>query len=79
MKIHVKCFASLSTKDSCRHDRLRSFTLGGDNVTVANLIEQVRLPEKEIATVFVNGRRSGIESRLSDGDRVAFVPAVGGM
>lgn len=79
MKIHVKCFASLSTEDSCRHDRLRSFTLGGDNVTVGNLIKQVRLPEKEIATVFVNGRRSGIESRLSDGDRVAFVPAVGGM
>ena len=79
MKINVKCFASLSTDDTCRHDQLRSITLGGDNATVGNLIEQVRLPEKEIATVFVNGRRSGIDARLSDGDRVAFVPAVGGM
>ncbi len=79
MKINVKCFASLSTDDTCRHDQLRSITLGGDSATVGNLIKQVRLPEKEIATVFVNGRRSGLESRLSDGDRVAFVPAVGGM
>jgi molybdopterin converting factor small subunit len=79
MKIDVKCFASLSIDDTCRHDQLRSITLGGDNATVANLIKQVRLPEKEIATVFVNGRRSGIDDRLTDGDRVAFVPAVGGM
>ena len=79
MKINIKCFASLSTDDSCRYDRPRSITLGDENATVANLIKQVRLPEKEIATVFVNGRRSRIESRLSDGDRVAFVPAVGGM
>jgi molybdopterin converting factor small subunit len=79
MNINVKCFASLSTDDSCRHDQLRSITLGGDSATVGNLIKQVRLPEKEIATVFVNGRRSGLEDRLSEGDRVAFVPAVGGM
>ncbi len=79
MKINVKCFASLSTEDTCRHDQLRSITLGGENATVGNLIKSVPLPEKEIATVFVNGRRSGLDARLSDGDRVAFVPAVGGM
>jgi molybdopterin converting factor small subunit len=79
MKINVKCFASLSTGDSCRHDQLRSITLGGDNPTVGHLIKRVPLPENQIATVFVNGRRSGIDARLSDGDRVAFVPPVGGM
>jgi molybdopterin converting factor small subunit len=79
MKINVKCFASLSTDDTCRHDQLRSISLGRENATVGNLIKHVKLPEKEIATVFVNGRRSGLDARLSDGDRVAFVPAVGGM
>jgi molybdopterin converting factor small subunit len=79
MKINVKCFASLSTDDTCRHDQLRSITIGGDNATVDTLIDHVQLPKKEIATVFVNGRRSGIDDRLADGDRVAFVPAVGGM
>jgi molybdopterin converting factor small subunit len=79
MKINVKCFASLSTDDTCRHDQLRSINLDGKNATVANLIDHVRLPKQEIATVFVNGRRSGINDRLADGDRVAFVPAIGGM
>ena len=79
MKINVKCFASLSTDDSCRHDQLTSITLESDNATVGHIAKQVRLPEEEIATVFVNGRRSGLDSRLTDGDRVAFVPAVGGM
>ena len=79
MEINVKCFASLSTDDSCRHDRLRSITLADDYATVGNLIDHVQLPKKEISTVFVNGRRSGIDDRLADGDRVAFVPAVGGM
>jgi molybdopterin converting factor small subunit len=79
MEVNVKCFASLSSDDSCRHDQLRSITLGSDNATVENLIDQVQLPKNEIATVFVNGRRSGMEDRLADGDRVAFVPAVGGM
>ncbi len=31
MKINIKCFASLSTDDTCRHDQLRSITLTGDN------------------------------------------------
>ena len=79
MKINVKCFASLSTDDTCRHDQLRSITLGDDNTTVGNLAEHVKISENEIATVFVNGRRSGLDARLSDGDRVALVPAVGGM
>lgn len=79
MKINVKCFASLSTDDTCRHDRLSSITLANDHATVGNLIDHVQIPKDEISTVFVNGKRSGIGDRLADGDRVAFVPAVGGM
>jgi molybdopterin converting factor small subunit len=79
MKINVKCFASLSTDDSCRHDRLRTVTLDDDKGTVDNLIDRVQVPKNEIATVFVNGRRSDVDGQLADGDRVAFVPAVGGM
>jgi len=79
MKINIKCFASLSTDDTCRHDQPRSITLDGDNATVGSLIDHVRIPQNDIATVLVNGRRSGVDCRLADGDRVAFVPAVGGM
>ncbi len=79
MRINVKCFATLSNEDACRHDRHEAVMLSEENATVSKLIEQVKVPEKKIATVFVNGRRSGIDTRLSEGDRVAFVPAVGGM
>ena len=79
MKINVKCFASLSTDDNCRHDQLRSITLSDDNATVGNLAEHVQVSENKIATVFLNGKRSGLDARLSDGDRVTLVPAVGGM
>jgi molybdopterin converting factor small subunit len=43
------------------------------------LADQARVPEEAISLVFVNGRRSDFDQRLSDGDRVAFAPAVGGM
>ena len=33
----------------------------------------------QIALVFVNHRRSTLDQRLTDGDRVAFAPHVGGM
>jgi len=79
MKINVKCFASLSNEDTCRHDQPISIAIGEDKATVGKLIDHLQVPEKEIATVFVNGRREGRDGRLSDGDRVAFVPAVGGM
>lgn len=79
MKINVKCFATLSNEDSCRHDRHEAIILSEDNATVGQLIEQVKVSENKVATVFVNGRRSGLDARLLDGDRVALVPAVGGM
>jgi molybdopterin converting factor small subunit len=79
MNINVKCFASLSNDDTCRHDQAKSISLGADNATVGSLLEHVQVDQKEISTVFVNGRQSSLDDRISDGDRVAFVPAVGGM
>ncbi|BBO68950.1 hypothetical protein DSCA_28800 [Desulfosarcina alkanivorans] len=79
MKISVKCFSSLHNGDTCRHDRGRTVSLTGGTTTAKTLADHVRIPERDIALVFVNGRRTGIGKRLADGDRVAFVPAVGGM
>jgi molybdopterin converting factor small subunit len=79
MQISVKCFSSLANEDTCRHDQGKTISLSGDTATVKNLAQQVEIPEQEIHTVFINGKRSELDNRLSDGDRVAFVPAVGGM
>jgi molybdopterin converting factor small subunit len=79
MNINVKCFASLANDETCRHDQPRSISLNEENATVGSILEQIKVSETEVSTVLVNGRRSGLDVRLSDGDRVAFVPAVGGM
>lgn len=79
MNISVKCFSSLHNGDTCRHDRGHTISLSNETSTVKMLADRVRIPEQDIALVFVNGRRAEIDNNLADGDRVAFVPAVGGM
>jgi len=69
----------LSNTGDCSYDQARTLSPSGDVVTVRMLADQARVPEEAISLVFVNGRRSDFDQRLSDGDRVAFAPAVGGM
>ena len=79
MNVNVKCFSSLSNSDGCRYDQARTVVLESDTATVKMLADQVNVVENDVALVFVNGRRSAIEEPLAEGDRVAFVPAIGGM
>ncbi len=79
MIINFKCFSSLHNADTCRHDRHSTVTIASEVSTVRKLAGHVQIPEQDIALVFLNGRRAGIDDLLSDGDRVAFVPATGGM
>lgn len=79
MNVNVKCFSSLSNSDTCRYDQARTIALESGTATVKTLAEQVNVSENDVALVFVNGKRSVIEKQLAEGDRVAFVPAVGGM
>lgn len=79
MNVNVKCFSSLSNSDTCRYDKARTIALESDTATVKTLADQVNVSENDVALVFVNGRRSVIDKQLAEGDRVAFVPAVGGM
>lgn len=47
--------------------------------TVRTLAERLGLPMKYVRLVFVNGRQVGLESVLSEGDSVFFIPpALGG-
>lgn len=78
MEISIKCFATLANMESCRHDHASTISLS-DDATVKDLVQHANIKEKNIATVFVNSKRSALDHSLSDGDNVAFVPAVGGM
>ena len=79
MNVDILCFSSLANDGTCRYDRTRSVYLDDETASARSLAQAARIPEADIATVFVNGRRSPLEHRLTEGDRVAFVPAVGGM
>lgn len=78
MNINLKCFATLANMESCRHDHASTVSLD-KNATVRDLAQHAQINEQDINTVFVNSKRSKLDQNLSDGDNVAFVPAVGGM
>jgi len=79
MNVEIICFATLSNGTTCRFDQSRTVSLNSEPPTARSLARENQIPEGHIATILVNGKRATIDHRLSDGDRVAFVPAVGGM
>jgi molybdopterin synthase sulfur carrier subunit len=49
-----------------------------EGATVANLIDELGLPEEEIKLVFVNATYRELDYVLSGGDEVGIFPPVGG-
>jgi len=78
MKINVKCFATLSEAGHCDYKDSRVTELD-ENADVNELIIKLGLPQNKVEIIFVNGKRVDSNQTLSDGDRVGFFPAVGGM
>lgn len=78
MKIDLKCFATLVNPATCDFRESTAYTLA-DEQTVGDLVREAGIAEKDIKIVFVNGRVAGLDTVLSDGDRVGLAPAVGGM
>jgi molybdopterin converting factor small subunit len=53
--------------------------MGKNEARVDQLAQQISIPEEDVSVVFVNGKHATLDSTLSEGDRVAFVPPTGGM
>jgi len=49
-----------------------------DHFSGRALLEKLDIPEKMVFTIMVNGVHKNPDEMLSDGDRVAIFPAVGG-
>ena len=49
-----------------------------DGATVADLIEKMELPAREVKVAFVNGRRQSPDWVLNQGDEAGIFPPVGG-
>jgi molybdopterin converting factor small subunit len=79
MKIDVTCFASLSNDMTCSYDQTKTVSVESDNATARMVADTISIRHEDVAFIFINGKRATIDNQLTDGDRVAFVPAVGGM
>jgi molybdopterin converting factor small subunit len=78
MKVTMKCFATLSEDGKCNFNDGTDYQLG-DGQTVEDLIEAAGLQKEEVKIAFVNSKKVGLDSVLSEGDRIGFAPATGGM
>ncbi|MCK4682031.1 MoaD/ThiS family protein [Candidatus Bipolaricaulota bacterium] len=78
MRVEVRLHASL--------ERIRPGLKAGEalplelkeGTTVERMVEALDIPKKGIHLVVVNGRTRPLDHPLSDGDRVALFPPVGG-
>ena len=78
MKVDVKCFATLANDGTCDYKQSTAYELE-DGQTVADLAASAGIADENIKITFVNGRHADRGTVLAHGDRVGFVPPVGGM
>ena len=78
MKVKLKCFANLPERYDC------DYTDGSEHEitpaeTVAQFAARLKISDKDIKIIFINGKKANKDNVLKDGDRLAFAPATGGM
>ncbi|GAB4251916.1 MAG: MoaD/ThiS family protein [Thermoleophilia bacterium] len=74
--IDVRLFATLPTKS---RDGRRIYQVEPrEGLTIRDLVEEQGLDPGDIHIAMVNGLRTGLDTELSDGDRVGLFPPVGG-
>jgi molybdopterin synthase sulfur carrier subunit len=78
MHVRVKLFATLS-----RHfgDAIAGTPFeieAPDGATLADLVNQLKLPREEVTVLFVNGRSRSIDWVLTPGDEIGIFPLVAG-
>jgi len=73
IKVTVRLFATL------RQGRFKEQVFNYDEgTTVADVIEQLSIPHKELGIVFLNGKHTELEQTLRDTDILSIFPPVGG-
>jgi molybdopterin converting factor small subunit len=74
----MKCFATLVDSGACNFDD-GTLVILKEGQTVEDLMENAGLLKEDVKIAFVNSKKVGFDTVLSDGDRIALAPATGGM
>jgi molybdopterin synthase sulfur carrier subunit len=73
MLVKVKLFANF------RKGRFRENDMElEEGCTVGQIVDQLKIPRKELGVVFLNGLATTLESVLQAGDTLSIFPMVGG-
>jgi molybdopterin converting factor small subunit len=79
MKVKVKLFATLRNYGPTGVELGESFSVAlEEGVTVAALLETLKIPRREAKIIMINGNNSEIGDKLIEGDTIAIFPPVGG-
>ncbi|MBM4332846.1 MAG: MoaD/ThiS family protein [Deltaproteobacteria bacterium] len=78
MRISVKLFATLGRHVSGAGAGIPLETEVPDGATVADLVNQLKLPGEEVKVAFVNGRTRPLDWLLHPEDEVGIFPPIGG-
>ncbi|KPK22846.1 MAG: hypothetical protein AMK69_19010 [Nitrospira bacterium SG8_3] len=78
MKIELRLYASLAAFMP-EQTGGKSLTMEvSDGTTIRDLLQQLKVPKKEIKVIFLNGIHADDGDILKEGDRVGIFPAVAG-
>lgn len=78
MKVEVNLYSILAAclpEGSSRHSRVMDFPEG---TTLADIVEQLKVPVDDIKIMFINGIHAKGPEILKEGDRVGIFPPVAG-
>lgn len=78
MQVRVKLFATLARYFSNAAPGTPFDIEVADGATVADLVNQLKLPHEEVKVFFVKGRARPIDWPLEPGDEVGIFPLVAG-
>ncbi|MGD9034547.1 MAG: MoaD/ThiS family protein [Desulfobacteraceae bacterium] len=78
MKIELRLFASLAAFMPEKKAGKPLAMEVSDGTTIRDLLQQLKVPRKDIKVIFLNGVHASDEDVLKEGDRVGVFPAVGG-
>lgn len=78
MKVEIRLFATLRRLIPEMQEKGWVIVDVEDGATIRHLMAQFGIPLDETKVIMKNFRQAGPDESLSDGDRVAFIPAVGG-
>ncbi|MFA5518667.1 MAG: MoaD/ThiS family protein [Spirochaetota bacterium] len=73
MKIKLKLFATLQ---SGRFTEIELEVEAGADINF--LLNKFNLKPKEVAIIFINGKHADYNTKLNEGDDIAFFPPIGG-